>query len=235
METENKQLSFPYVSYPTFKAFIDHLHDTVVTEQIDNSMMPQSMSGSARGAVISALKSLGLVDAQNNTSQKLKDLAKAYDTKEWTDAVRKNILSAYSGIIGSINLKSATRKQIDDLFADITPQVRDKCIRFFLTANKEAGIEYSPHLKIRRRFPKKRAESSTAPKGSSSDDDPKQHPEIKPKNEVTPSGMIDLPILGLSGSLIRVPQNISVRQITLVRAAVDYLEAMAKQNEASKE
>jgi hypothetical protein len=40
MKTETKQPTFPYVSYPTFKAFIGHLHDTVVTDQIDNTMMP---------------------------------------------------------------------------------------------------------------------------------------------------------------------------------------------------
>jgi len=167
MNTENKQPTLPYVSYPTFKAFIRHLHDTVVTDQIDNSMMPNSFSGSGKAAVTSALKSLGLIDNENNTAQKLKDLVKAYDTKEWSGAVRDCILPAYSDITEGVDLKSATRKQLDGIFGDITSQMKDKCIRFFLSANKEAAIEYSPHLKIRRRLPKKHSDATTPKKTAS--------------------------------------------------------------------
>jgi hypothetical protein len=235
METENKQLSFPYVSYPTLKAFIEHLHDTVVTEQIDNSMMPQSMSGSARASVTSTLKSLGLIDAQNNTTQKLKDLAKAYDTKEWPDAVKKNILSAYSGIIGSVDLKSVTRKQIDDLFADITPLVKDKCIRFFLSANKEAGVDYSPHLKIRRRLATKHI--GKIPKSEAVLHNKDNPPDKINTEEKTPSGMFDqpIPIAASERCYIRVPLNITVSQFAMVKAVLAVIEEMAKQNEGSKQ
>jgi hypothetical protein len=237
MENENKQPTLPYVSYPAFKSFIAHLHNTVVTDQIDNTMMPHSQSGGVRAAVISALKSLGLIDAQGNTSQKLKDLADAYDAKGWPDALKKYVLSAYAGITGNIDLKSVTRKQVDDLFADTTPQMKDKCIRFFLTANKEAGIDYSPHLKIRRRLPKKR--SDEAPKKSKASNNTINQP---PKGESggnegeTPSGMFDMPIPIASAEkcFIRIPRDITAEQVVLVEAAVAFIKAMAKQNEESK-
>ena len=236
METENKQLNFPYVSYPTFKAFINHLHDTVVTEQIDNSMMPQNISGSARAAVTSALKSLGLIDAQNNTTQTLRDLAKAYDTKEWADAVRRNILSAYAGITGNINLKSVTRKQVDDLFADITPQMKDKCIRFFLTANKEAGIEYSPHLKIRRRFSQKRTGGKATQKSTEIPNSAHQPPGEQNDDGKTPAGVFDLqiPIASNGRCFIRFPLDITTDQFEVIKVSLASIELIAKQNTGSK-
>ncbi len=234
MENENKQPTFPYVPYPAFKAFIGHLHDTVVTDQIDNTMMPHKMSGGAKYAMTSALKALGFIDEQNNTTPKLKELVKAYNnSKEWATVIQKYILSAYSDITGSFDLKSATRKQVDGMFKDTSPQMRDKYIRFFLSANKDAGIEYSPYLKIRRRLPKKRTD--TGPKKGEISDKKRTKPKDETlKNEKTPPNMFDLPIPIATGSFIRVPSNTTVNQVAVIRAAVDYLEAMAKQNKESE-
>jgi hypothetical protein len=235
MDNENKQPLLPYVSYPAFKSFIAHLHDTVVTDQIDNTMMPHSMSGGVRAAVISALKSLGLIGAQGNTSQKLKDLVDAYDAKGWPDALKKYVLSAYAGVTGNIDLKSVTRKQVDDLFTDATPQMKDKCIRFFLTANKEAGIDYSPHLKIRRRLPKKRSDEAPQ-KSAASGKVTRQTQDETPNDKETPSGMYDqpIPITSDKSCYIRVPRTITTGQVVLVEAAVAFIKAMAKQNEENK-
>ena len=233
MNKDNKQQALPYVSYPTFKTFICYLHDTVVTDIIDNSMMPNSFSGSAKGAVTSALKSLGLIDNENNTTQNLKDLAKAYNTKEWPEAVKNCILSGYDNISGNIDLKSASRKQLEGMFGDITSQMRDKYIRFFLTANKEAGVEYSPHLKIRKRSSRKRADK-TAPKRKTTSKGKNESQKNPPNDEQTPPNMFDLPIPIESGSFLRIPSNITVNQVDLVKAAIAFIEVMAKQNEGSE-
>ncbi len=235
MEDENKQLALPYVSYPTFKTFIRHLHDTVVTEQIDNTMMPTKFSGSARGAVTSALRSLGLIDAQNNTSQQLRDLAGAYEGKDWQAMVKQCILSAYTNIPENFDLKSATRKQLESMFGDITTQMREKCIRFFLTANREAGIVYSPHLKIRKRSSGKRA-GKTTPKRKEVAKRQDEPQEQTSNYEQTPSNMFDqpIPIVSDNSCYIRIPRNITLNQVGLVKAAVAFIEAMAKQNEESE-
>lgn len=236
MNSENIQPIFPYVSYPAFKAFIGHLHDTVVTEQIDNTMMPPKMTIGTRSAVTSALKSLGLIDDQNNTTPKLKELVTAFNNKEWPTVVKNNILSVYGDITESFDLKSATRKQVEGMFEDASPQMKDKYIRFFLSANKDAGIEYSPHLKIRRRLPKKRTDTATQKNGASVKER-KQHQRETPKNEKTPPGMFDLPIPITSDntSFIRVPFDINLSQIPLVEAAVNYIKAMADKNDGSKQ
>lgn len=233
MENENKQPFLPYVSYPTFKTFIGHLQDTIVPEQIDNTMMPQKMAGGTRYAVTSALKSLGLIDDQSNTTPKLKELVTAFNNKEWPAVVKTNILSAYNNITESFDLKSATRKQVEGMFEDASPQMKDKYIRFFLSANKDAGIEYSPHLKIRRRLPKKRPDTTTQKDGASGGKERKKLQRDTHKNEKTPPDMFELPMPFASGSYIRVPRNITVNQVALVKAAVEYLDAMAKQNEES--
>jgi len=236
MKNENIQPTFPYVSYPTFKTFIGHLHDTVVPEQIDNTMMPQKMAGGARYAVISALKSLSLIDDQSNTTPKLKELVTAFNGKEWPALIKTNILSAYSDITERFDLKSATRKQVEGMFEDASPQMKDKYIRFYLSANKDAGIEYSPHLKIRRRLPKKRPDAATQKNGASGKER-KQHQGETPKNEKTPPAMFDLPIPITSDntSFIRVPFDINLSQIPLVEAAVNYIKAMADKNDGSKQ
>ena len=236
MSDENKQPILPYVSYPTFKAIIRHLHETVVTDQIDNTMMPSGFSGSSRAAVTSALKSLGLIDAQNNTTQKLKDLVDAYDTQNWPAIVKRCVLSSYAEITGGVELKSATRKQVNEMFKDTTPQMRDKCIRFFLSANKEADVEYSPHLKIRRRLPKKRIDTASPKKKVSGKKESRAQEEISEVKK-TSANMFDqpIPIASDDNCFIRVPRNISVSEVELVKAAVAFIEAMAKQNKNKSE
>lgn len=234
METESKQPILPYVSYPTFKTFIRHLKDTVVTEKIDSSMMPQNFSGSARAAVTTALKSLGLIDDKNNTTNKLKELVTAFDSAAWPTKIKECVLSTYSDITQNIDLESATRKQVEQIFEDASPQMKDKYIRFFLSANKDAGVEYSPHLKIRRRSKKKRIEKLT-PKRAASGKQKNIPQGEKPKDEKTPPDMFDqpIPIEPIDRCYIRVPLNINSSQIALVKAAVAFIEAMAQQNEAS--
>ena len=238
MNAKNNQPTFPYVPYPSFKAFISYLHDTALPEQIDHTMMPSSFSGGTRAAVMSALKSLGLIDTQSNTTQKLKNLVTAFNSNEWPAKVEECVLSAYDGVAQDINLKlkSASRKQAEKMFEGTTAQMRNKCIRFFLSANKDAGIEYSPHLKLRKKSvtPRKRT-GKTAPKRKTTFKGKNESQEKITNYEQTPSNMFDLPLPIASGSFIRVPSDITVAQVPLVKAAVEYLEAMAKQNEESKQ
>ncbi len=235
METENKQPKFPYASYPTFRAFIFYLHDTVLSGQIDNTMMPSNFSGSARASVTATLKSLGLIDAQNNTTDKLKELVEAFNTPKWQEAVKKCVLSAYDTITQNIDLKTATRKQLDGMFEDESPQMRDKYIRFFLSVNKEAGIDYSPHLRIRKKTLRKRTDKTTI-KCKAASKKGNEPPEGIAHKKQPPSNMFDqpIPIVSDNSCFIRVPRNITVNQVGLVKAAVAFIEAMAKQNEETE-
>jgi len=233
---ENKeQITYPYVSYPAFKAFIAHLKDTIVTGQIDNTMMPNTFSGSVRAGIISALKALCLVLDNGDTTQELRDLVEAYNSKGWQVAVKNKVLSNYDSIVGNIDLKSATRKQVNEMFGDTTPQMRDKYIRFFLSAYKDAGIEYSPHLKIRKRIPRKRIGKITPKHKAAAKRKDEPQGQIS-NSEQTPSNMFDqpIPITSEFPCFIRIPMGITKNQVELVKAAVAFIEAMAKQNEESK-
>lgn len=237
MDDENKQPAFPYVPYPAFKAFIGHLNDTVVTDQIDNTMMPRKMSGGAKYAMTSALKSLGLIDEQNNTTPKLREIVAAYNSKDWPNIVKKYILSIYSDIAETFELKSATRKQVEEMFKDATPQMKDKYMRFFLSANKDAGVEYSPHLKIRRRkaAAKKRIVKLTSKKKKSAKHVNRPLDEVQDA-DIKPRGSFDqpIPIESEFPCYIRIPLNVNISQVELVKAAVVFIEALAKQNEERK-
>lgn len=221
MANNNSQPIYPYVSCTIFLEFIRHLHETLVTAQIDNSMMPKHFSGNSRTAVTSAFKSLGLTDAKNNTTQKLKDLVNAYQGKDWSTKLKEHILSFYTNIPDSYDLKTITKKQLDTAFGDMSSQMLEKSIRFYLMINKEAGIEYSDHFKVRIRSRRRKYS-------------PKKYAEEVQKNERTPSYMYDLNIPGVPGSFIRVPIDVTEKQIALVKAAVTFIELMATQNEESK-
>ena len=234
MADNNTQIDYPYVSYPTFKAFIGYLHETAVTDMIDNTMMPPSMSGSSRSHIMAALKSIGLIDGNCNTQQGLKELVTAYNSKNWPDAIKKWVLKAYDDIIGDIDLAKATRRQINEIFKDVPQQTRERYIRFFLTANKEAGVEYSPHIKIRNRKSntktKKRSGVGSTKKSKQTGDEPSA---IKHHEEKKPAGAYELPlpIEADFRCFIRIPMEITPSQVELVKAVFPIIEAMAKQNE----
>lgn len=234
MAEKKTQPTFPYVPFQTFLAFIRHLADNVVTDQIDNTMMPGKFSGSSRTWVTSALKSLKLIDAKNNTSPNLKELVDAYQGKDWAAKLKEHVLSIYTNIPESVDLKSVTPKQLEDLFPDMSQQMRDKSIRFFLAANKEAGIEYSPLLKRKKVSPRRRSETATR-KRTKVDKQSQKPPIETPKHDKPASDMFELPIPIAPNSCIRVPRNITASQVALVKAAIGYLEAMAKQNEETTE
>ena len=234
MAKDDSQAIFPYVPFQTFESFIKHLHETVVTDQIDNSMMPNNFSGSSCAWVTSALKSLKLIDAKNNTTPKLKELVDAYQSENWASKIKEHVLSIYTNIPENIDLKSVTQKQLEDMFPDMSPQMRDKSIRFYLAANKEAGIEYSPLMKQRRKSTKRKRIVNLSTKRKNSNEQPPKPPNETPKDKITPPGMLDLPIIGVPESFIRVPENITMSDIALINGAVAYLKIKAEQNTESE-
>ena len=68
----------PYVSYSSFRNFINKLGESTVPSRIDKSVMT-NLSGSTQYALLPALHWLGLIESDGTPDDVLKDLATAND------------------------------------------------------------------------------------------------------------------------------------------------------------
>lgn len=134
----------PYVSYITFNSAVASLAEHGVPSVVDKTMFP-NFSGGVQRQIMQAFRSLGLTDEDDNSSEKLRELAKTENGQ------RKEILI---GILCdrfpeqmSI-LKNGTPQQLNNSFDSIgiEQSVKDKCILFFTNAAKDAGLDVSPYI-----------------------------------------------------------------------------------------
>ncbi|MGC4029056.1 MAG: DUF5343 domain-containing protein [Steroidobacteraceae bacterium] len=145
---DDKKVSPAYVPHKTFSNFISSLKESGAPSQIDRSVL-KSMSGSDQSAIIQSLKFLSLINDKGIPSKEFIQLIDS--TEEQRPALLRPVLEkAYTFLFaGSIDLKKATTKQVEDAFRDqgVTGSTVVKCIAFFLAAAKAAGITVSPHVK----------------------------------------------------------------------------------------
>ena len=148
MATKRKGLP-PYLSYRTFRSFIDSVSVGGVPNRIDRSMMA-SMSGSNQALLVSAIRYLGLASEKGVSTPELESLVNA-EGKERQEIWRRILSRAYSNLFNSrINLERATTKEISEVFAKEGVSSADtirKCVTFFSLAAKDAGVKLSPHIK----------------------------------------------------------------------------------------
>jgi hypothetical protein len=151
----------PYVSYRTFRNFIEGLRQRMPA-RIDRSYWGDTMSGSTGTQLTAALRFLGLIDATGNPAARLKPLAVA--SGEQRAALLNEILTAAYAFVQqpSLDLQSATYAQLKEAFSDrfqLTDDVRRKCLKFFIEMASDAGIMLSPF--ITKRFRSEHASSGT--------------------------------------------------------------------------
>ena len=151
-ETGRKRLP-PYISYRTFRNFIEGLQHGVPA-RIDRSYWGDRYSGSNGTQLVSALRFLGLIDHTNAPSPRLRQLASSRDTQR-SDVLRQICTDAYLFLLGSsFEPQQATYAQLEELFHSvyqITDDVARKCIKFFIEISIEAGIGLSPFILKRSR------------------------------------------------------------------------------------
>ena len=142
----------PYISFVTFRNFIDQMKNTTIPPRIDNSVTT-TMSGQARGALLSCLRFLKLVEQENSNvvAENIEPLVGAFDTDGWEKALATVIRNSPYRIIDGINITRATGGQLLDAFRafGVDGQVLEKAVRFYLAALDEAKIPYSPLFKTR--------------------------------------------------------------------------------------
>ncbi len=154
-ETQEKRPPAPYIAFKTFTSFIANMHGKVPI-QIDASVLT-TMSGTARSQLLSALRSLDLIETDGTVKDSLKELADAYNTESWKPELRKLITRAYARVLNDINITAATPAMLRDRFKNfggVEGKTIDSAMRFYLGALKEAEVPFSSHLIVRQRTPR---------------------------------------------------------------------------------
>jgi len=143
----------PYVSYRTFQNFIEGLQQGIPA-RIDRSYWSDRLSGSTGIQLMSALRFLGLMDANGTPTSQLRSLASAKGGQR-TEILRQVTTEAFSFLLrGSFDLQSSTHAQLQEAFHntfELTDGVCRKCVKFFVELATAAGMPLSPFISKRLR------------------------------------------------------------------------------------
>jgi hypothetical protein len=143
----------PYVSYRTFRNFIDRLQQRLPA-RIDRSYWGDILSGSNGTQLMAALRFLGLIDANGKPLERLRSLAAAR-AEQRVDLMRRMASDAFEFVFEShLDIESATYAQLQEVFHNtfqLTEDVSRKCVKFFIALSGDAGIPLSPFITKRTR------------------------------------------------------------------------------------
>jgi hypothetical protein len=136
----------PYVSYRTFRRFINELQ-IGIPSRVDRSYWGERYSGSTGTQLMTSLRFLGLIDSDGIPTTRLKQLVSS--TGNQRNEVLNQIARTSFGFLSewSLDPGTATYTQLDEAFAktyQMKNDVKRKCIKFFLSLLSDAGVFLSP-------------------------------------------------------------------------------------------
>lgn len=169
MQRKLGKVGLPYVSYRTFRNFLELLSEGIPA-RIDRSVWGQRYSGTSGQQLMTALKNLDLINEEGTPVRALEELVASVGS-ERRNHLRIILKDKYKPIF-EIDLKRATRSQFNEAFRSfgINEGVLSKCQLFFIQACQDAGIELSAYILARRHGLSngKRPEKVAPPKQSNS-------------------------------------------------------------------
>ncbi len=155
MVDERSQKHLPlYVSYRTFRNFIDGLQQGPMPARIDRSYWGDRLSGSTGTQLIGALRFLGLIDVNGFPTSRLRTLVSSRGENR-QNILKETVNEAFGFIMrGSFDPQTATYAQLQETFHNtfqLTSDVSRKCIKFFVALANDAGMPLSPFITKRLR------------------------------------------------------------------------------------
>jgi hypothetical protein len=136
----------PYVSYRTFRNFLEDLQQGGIPARVDRSYWGDRFSGSTGTQLVATLRFLRLTDNEGMPTGRLRQLVSAKGPQR-TDIMKQITYESFDFYFkGSIDLQTATPSQLEDLLHNtyqITGDVARKCIKFFVELATEAEIPLS--------------------------------------------------------------------------------------------
>ncbi len=137
----------PYLSFRTFKNFLDALHVSGVPTRLDRSVMA-SKSGSIQALLLSALHFFALVSENGLPTADLEQLVQS-EGRERQETWRRILTRSYPTLF-KLDLQRATTQQVSEIFSReglSSPDTVRKALNFFMLAAKDAGLNLSRHIK----------------------------------------------------------------------------------------
>ena len=143
----------PYVSYRTFRNFIDELQ-MGIPARIDRSYWGERYSGSTGTQLMTALRFLGLINGGGVPTTRLRQLVSAAGAQR--PEVLKQIARTAFDFLSERSLDPgvATYAQLEQAFSStyqMTSDVTRKCIKFLINLLDDAGVSLSPYILKRSR------------------------------------------------------------------------------------
>jgi len=138
----------PYVSYRTFRNFIEGLR-LGIPSRIDRSYWGDRLSGSTGTQLMTALRFLGLIDVNGIPTTRLRQLVSSDGTQR-SEVLNRIGYDTFDFFLDkSIDPQVATYAQLEEAFHDkyqVSGDVARKCIKFFISLVNDAGVALSPFI-----------------------------------------------------------------------------------------
>lgn len=150
----------PYVPYRTFQTFLEFLQNGIPA-RIDRSVWGSRFSGSSGAQLMTALKSLQLIDEDGRPQLVLEELV--FAEGERRRGLLRGMLQDFYTPVFELDLSRATRKQFHDAFRSFGARegVLTKCEAFFIRAARDAGVQLSQYIVSGRHMGRRRATTAT--------------------------------------------------------------------------
>jgi hypothetical protein len=148
IDVKDKKTLPPYVSYRTFRNFVDGL-ETGIPDRIDRSYWGDRYSGSSGTQLMTALRFLGLVDGTGIPTTRMRQLVSAKGAQR-SEVLKQIGHTAFDFLSErSLDPRGATYSQLEEAFYNtyqVTGDVARKCIKFFISLENDAGVLLSPFI-----------------------------------------------------------------------------------------
>jgi hypothetical protein len=158
---------------------LEFLYDEGIPERIDKTVWGPRFSGSSGTQLMTALKVLGLVDAEGHPSHELEDLVhgEGDDRRE----LLRRILERFYVPVFELDLARASKGQFHEAFRSFGTKegVLTKCEAFFIRAAQAAGIELSKRILVGRHGASRSRSATT---------------QSRPRAAVTPAPVAEKPV-----------------------------------------
>lgn len=195
METSEKKLSPPYLSWKTLIGFLRSF-DQGLPPRIDKSAMNR-LSGGNQSLVVNALTYLKLINGDGKPERLLVQIVDSFpiekqaDYKKHLETMLRNSYPFLFDGAGDFDLERSTSAQFDEKFQaeGVSGETVQKCEAFFVSAAQEAGIKISRLILDAKKKGPKRASTSAAskPKGNSKSDVKHQEEKTPPPADIKPT------------------------------------------------
>lgn len=139
----------PYISYRSFHNFLEELQQGVPA-RIDRSYWGTRYSGSVGVQLVAALRFLALIDVNAAPTDRLRKLTMLKGSSR-ADHLKQITLESFS-FLSAVNMQTATYGQLEEAFHaayQLAPNVKRKCIKFYIDIAKDSGITLSNFITTR--------------------------------------------------------------------------------------